>query len=84
MKTWMKFAFEINWPLKKDKIAQPVQRIELHNPEEKFALEKIWKKSKIRPRVDKKEYKKKDWNWTEIELKLNKKSPNRNWTKKFK
>ena len=34
-------------------------------------ISKIWKKSKIRPRLDKKEYKKKDCNWTEIELKLN-------------
>ena len=41
--------------------------------------EKIWKKSKMRPRLDKKEYKKKDWNWTEIEQQ---KSPNRKGTKK--
>ena len=50
---------------KKEKIAQPVRSTNWTSQ----LREKIWKKSKIRPRIDKKEYKKKDWNWTEIEQK---------------
>ena len=48
---------------------------------------KIWKKSKIRPRLDKKEYKKKDWKtWKKklkkklkkkVQIEKGNKSPNR-------
>ena len=42
-----------------------------------FLLIKIWKKSKIRPRLDKKEYKKKEKLKLELKHELRQKIPNR-------